>query len=136
MDEPERPAAISWFEIPVEDVDRAVAFYSAVLGCEFTVDDETGDTYPMFTAPDGDVFGALNLAGEYPVGGDETPVRYEPSEAGLLVYLTVRDVDEALEAVESAGGAVRVGKQVAPDGATYAIINDPAGNRVGLMADG
>lgn len=73
MDEPERPSAISWFEIPVEDVDRAVAFYSAVLGCEFTVDDETGDTYPMFTGP---------------------------------------------------------------NGATYAIIDDPAGNRVGLMADG
>lgn len=131
------PAPITWFEIPVEDVDRAVEFYATVLDCEFTVDPETGDTYQLFTDPDGDVYGALNLAGEYPVGPEETPVSYSPGETGLLVYLTVaRDLDDALEAVEPAGGEVRVGKHRSPDGATYAIISDSEGNRIGLMADG
>lgn len=127
---------VDWFEIPVEDVDRAMEFYATVLGCEFELDDDAGASYPMFATGDGELTGALTPVGEYPVGEAGTPVAYTTGEAGPLVYLAVDDVSEALGAVEPAGGEVRVGPQETADGSTYGILTDPEGNRVGLMSRG
>lgn len=127
---------VNWFEIPVEDVDRAVEFYATVLGCEFTVEEDAGTSYPMFATGDGGVAGALTPAGEYPVGEEGTPVAYATGEAGPLVYLAVEDVPAALSAVEPAGGEVRVGPQETTDGSTYGILVDTEGNRIGLMSRG
>jgi hypothetical protein len=129
---------VNWFEIPVEDVDRATAFYGTVLDCEFEtgVDGDASESYPMFATGDGDVAGALTPVGEYPVGEAGTPVTYTTGEAGPLVYLAVDDVPGALGAVEPAGGEVRVGPQGTADGSTYGILTDPEGNRVGLMSRG
>jgi hypothetical protein len=127
---------VDWFEIPVEDVDRAMEFYETVLGCEFTIDEDAGESYPMFTTDDGDVTGALTPAGEYPVGEEGARVAYTIGDSGPLVYLAVEDLPSALAAVEPAGGEVRAGPQETADGATYGILMDPAGNRIGLISRG
>ncbi|MFC7768499.1 VOC family protein [Salinirubellus sp. GCM10025899] len=127
---------MDWFEIPVEDVDRAREFYATVLGCEFAVDEDAGGSYPMFTAEDGDVTGALTPVGEHPVGEEGTRVAYTTGDSGPLVYLAVEDLQSALAAVEPAGGEVRAGPQETADGASYGILTDPAGNRIGLMSRG
>jgi predicted enzyme related to lactoylglutathione lyase len=127
---------VTWFEIPVEDVDRAMEFYRTVLGCEFELDEDAGASYPMFTAGDGGVTGALTPVGEYPVGEAGTPVAYTTDDAGVLVYLAVEDLPGALAAVEPAGGEVRVGPQETTDGSVYGILTDPEGNRIGLMSRG
>ena len=54
--------AINWFEIPVTDMDRAVAFYEAMLGV--TMERMTvGTPVAVFPHDEGGVGGALSLDG-------------------------------------------------------------------------
>lgn len=128
--------AISWFEIPVTDYDRAVAFYSTVLDREIDEwEEETDGRYGMIRTDDGEVGGALAQMDEYTFD-DGTTVSYAPSDdSGVFVYLSVSDVDMALAAVEPAGGTVVVETQPLDEGGEYAIIEDTEGNRVGLMTE-
>jgi uncharacterized protein len=51
--------AISWFELPVTDLDRAVAFYTTILGTSLAEIAEADDRrFAMFPAEDG-VSGAI-----------------------------------------------------------------------------
>jgi hypothetical protein len=127
--------ALSWFELPVRDVERAVEFYETVLDRDLETTPEADVPYPTFAVADGGVGGALVPAGTHPAGdGDDAPtVTYEPGDDGTVVYLSVADVDDALDRVESAGGRVLVGRQRLADGPAYAVVADTEGNRVGLM---
>ena len=72
-------SAINWFEIPVTDMDRAVKFYSTILGAEMESIDGMG--MPMaFLPSDGGTGGSL-------VKGDG----HTPSQEGTLVYLNGGD---------------------------------------------
>lgn len=51
--------AISWFELPVTDLDRAKAFYAAILGASLSEIAEADDRrFAMFPVEDG-VGGAI-----------------------------------------------------------------------------
>jgi predicted enzyme related to lactoylglutathione lyase len=118
-------AAISWFEIPTADFDRARRFYGAILETDL---------------PESR-FGAARLAVfpyERPgVGGclDEGS-KSRPSADGTVVYLDVSGrLDRTLELVASAGGSVAAPKEALPPGMGFvAHIIDSEGNRVGLHA--
>jgi len=127
--------ALSWFELPVRDVERAVEFYETVLDRRLETTSDADVPYPTFVVDGEEVGGALVPAGTQPAGdGDDAPtVSYEPGADGPLVYLSVADVDSALERVESAGGRVLVGRRRVADGPRYAVVADTEGNRVGLM---
>ena len=86
--------AVNWFEIPVSDMDRAVAFYEAMLG--ITMERMTaGTSVAVFPHDEGGVGGALSLDGR------------EPSSSGSLVYLEVDGpLQDALDRVAGAGGEV------------------------------
>jgi predicted enzyme related to lactoylglutathione lyase len=49
---------IVWCDIPVLDLDRAVKFYSAVLGRQVTKQEFPGTTVEVLPHNDGDVAGA------------------------------------------------------------------------------
>ena len=86
--------AINWFEIPVTDMDRAVAFYEAVLGVPLERMD-VGTPVAVFPHDDEGVGGALSLDGR------------KPSAEGSLVYLEVDGkLQDALDRVPGAGGEV------------------------------
>jgi predicted enzyme related to lactoylglutathione lyase len=116
--------AVSWFELPVTDLDRAVAFYTTILGTRLAEITEAGDRrFAMFPAEDG-VSGAL-------VHGEG----YVPSTDGALVFLNAGDVlQPVVNRVEAAGGRVLLPRMDMGDWGVAAFIVDTEGNRVALHA--
>jgi predicted enzyme related to lactoylglutathione lyase len=114
---------VVWFDIPVRDIDRALRFYSAVLGTQLKKD-QAGPGAAIAELPhaQGSIGGCL-----------VQNMDARPSESGPLLYLnTLGRLDEALNAVEKHGGRVLSGTQsIAPFG-FRAIVLDCEGNRIAL----
>lgn len=114
--------AISWFEIPVTDLDRAATFYGTVLDSTFERMD-LGGASAVFPADEDGVGGALILQDDN-----------APSATGPLVYIEAHSgIDAALARVEGAGGEVLLPKTDAGGYGFYAYIKDTEGNRVALF---
>jgi predicted enzyme related to lactoylglutathione lyase len=120
--------AISWFEIPVLDLDRAQHFYETLLG------------HPLRREAMGPSQGAVfayDHAGQG-VGGALMcgPTAPAPASGGTLVYLDASpSLDAALARAVAHGGSVALPRQALPPGmGCFAHITDPDGNRVGLHA--
>jgi len=114
---------VVWFDIPVRDIDRAVRFYSAVLGT----------TLKKEQAGPGAAVAALPHS-EGSIGGSLVQnMDAKPSENGPLLYLNTNGrLDEALMAVEKHGGKVLAEKHsIAPFG-FRAVVLDSEGNRIAL----
>jgi len=116
---------IVWVDIPVRDLDRAIRFYSAVLGCEVTKEGGPGFVFGLLPHVGNEVGGCLVVAGE-----DDAP-----STTGPLVYLNAEDrLAQAVVAVRAQGGQVlKAVHQIGPHG-FRAIVRDTEGNRVALHA--
>ncbi|WP_306120941.1 MULTISPECIES: VOC family protein [unclassified Roseitalea] len=114
---------VSYIEIPVHDLDRATAFYSAVFG--FELERATIDGYEMALFPHAD--GRPGASGAL-VMGDV----YEPSEAGAIVYFSVADIDRALALATENGAQVLYPKKDIGDQGFVAEIEDSEGNRIAL----
>lgn len=119
-------AAIDWFEIPVRDLDRAQAFYEALLATPLRREQMGANTLMLFGPADASVGGCL-IAG---------PGVAAPSETGTLVYLNAEpSLDAALGRLVEAGGRVVMAKTQLPgDMGCFAHVADSEGNRVGLHA--
>lgn len=121
-------AAINWFEIPVEDFDRAKKFYSAALGYEMPEDAQGKTKVAFFSperkSPDVAMNGCLILyAGE------------KPSAVGTTVYLNVEGQMEAvLGRLKGLGAEILMEKSAIgqPEDGFIAMFKDSEGNRVGL----
>jgi predicted enzyme related to lactoylglutathione lyase len=114
--------AINWFEIPVRDLDRAVAFYEAVLGQKLRREVFGGKPMAIFPYGEGGVGGALM----------HEPKR-APSTDGALVYLHVGDrLEQALASAKRAHGEVVLPKTHIGDPGHIGIVRDTEGNLVGL----
>jgi uncharacterized protein len=113
---------VVWVDIPVVDLARACAFYSAVLGAEIGKMD-----YP------GGSIGLLPGAGEEASGCLYESEDTKPSDQGPLVYLNCTGrLAEAEAAVAPAGGKVLMpSHQIGPHG-FRAVILDSEGNRIAL----
>lgn len=120
--------AISWFEIPTLQLDRAQVFYESVLGRPMrreTMGPSQGAVFAYDRAADG-VGGALMM-------GPSAPTL---ATGGTLVYLDASPaLDAALARVVAAGGQIVLPRQALPPGmGFFAHITDLDGNRVGLHA--
>lgn len=118
--------AISWFEIPVRDLDRAQRFYEAVLERKLARETMGAEQLAIFPAAEGRIQGCITL-GVQPVA---------PSATGTRVYLDASpSIDAALSRVADAGGKVVTRKTALPSGMGYwAHLSDTEGNVVGLHA--
>ena len=121
--------AITWFEIPTTQLDRAQAFYEAVLGRPMqreTMGMSEGAVFAYDPAADG-TGGAL-------MSGPTAPA--VSAHGGTLVYLDASpSLDAVLDRVVAHGGQVAVPRQALPPGmGFFAHIQDLDGNRVGLHA--
>ena len=118
--------ALSWFEIPVANLDRATAFYEQALGQGLRREIFGGTPLAVFPFEAGPA--------EHNVGGALmfTPDR-KPSDQGSIVYLDVTGkLDEVLARVPSAGGHVLMPRTHIGAPGYIAQIRDPEGNIVGL----
>ena len=118
--------AISWFEIPVKNFERAKSFYTTVLDTSIKDSPMPGTKYGMFAYDDDN-----NGVG----GGIIEMEGYTPSKEGVVVYLNGgNDLSVPLSRVESAGGSVVMPKTDIGENGFMAQIIDTEGNRVALQS--
>src|SRR5262245_9796231 len=117
--------AINWFELAVEDLDRARRFYETVLGTQLRP--ESGDAR-MMLFPSG---------GADAVGGALVKdARRKPGAVGTLVYLNANGkLDECAGRIEKAGGKVVLPKTDIGEPGHIVLLLDTEGNQVGLHAE-
>ena len=115
--------ALNWFEIFVNDLDKAMVFYEAILKATLTKGGSADCTMAMFPCNQ-----------ELGVGGSLTQSEHsKPGPGGTLVYLNVEgDLDGVLERIPAAGGKVIQGRMAIPPHGFIGIFSDPDGNVVGL----
>ena len=118
---PSHANPVNWFEIPVNDMAKAKAFYQSVLGVDI-VEKEMGPKlmgwFPM-------EMGAAGAAGTL-IKDDG----YTPSHDGSLVYIHVDKIDPTLEAINGAGGKTLVPRMSIGEHGFIAHFEDTEGNRV------
>ena len=112
-------------EIPVRDLERAMAFYAAIFGIDFgeiqVIHGNRMAFFPFEEGKDG-ASGAL-CAGEI----------YVPTRDGAVVYLSVADIDAALATARSLGSEILFPKTALDTGIYVAEISDSDGNRIVLQ---
>ena len=114
---------LCWTDIPVRNLDRAIAFYSAVLGAEVLRQSAGPDLeFGLLPGYDRGVSGCLC------VGPDQVP-----SLHGVLIYLNVKGrLDAAIDAAVKGQGKVLKPKHQIGSHGFRAIIEDSEGNRIAL----
>ncbi|MEM8963957.1 MAG: VOC family protein [Acidobacteriota bacterium] len=115
------PGSISWFDLTVPKADEVRDFYAEVVGWQARgVDMKDGEaSYEdyMMVAPNG--AGAAGIC--WARGGNaDLPPQW-------LVYITVEDLDTALESCRARGGDIITGPKDLGAHGRYAVIRDPAG---------
>jgi predicted enzyme related to lactoylglutathione lyase len=118
--------AISWFEIPSTDIDRAQKFYEEIFDIKMIPMDMPQLQMRMFPTES-----PMNIGGAICKSGDF----YKPSaDSGPLVYLNANpDVQNILDKIEAAGGTIVIPKtEITPEYGHMAVFMDPEGNRVAL----
>ena len=124
---------VTWFEIPVQDSQRARAFYETILDVPMHTEHiaETNEELTFFPsdpnviqATSGRVTGVLTKS-----------AKAKPSAEGTLIYINASPaIQTVLDKVERAGGKVLVPTLRIKAG-LIAIILDTEGNRIGLHAE-
>ena len=119
--------AISWFEIPTTDINRAQHFYETIFGISLMPMDFPNIKMRMFPLDDmkTQVGGALVDSGGF----------HKPSATdGPLIYLNGNpDVQNILDKVVAAGGSIIVPKtEINPEYGFMAVMMDTEGNRIAL----
>ena len=119
--------AISWFEIPAINLERAQKFYETIFDISLIPMDLPNIKMRMFPIDD-------MITG---VGGaivDSSGFHKPSATDGPLIYLNANpDVQAVLDKVKGAGGIVLVPKtEISPDYGYMAVLIDSEGNRIAL----
>jgi predicted enzyme related to lactoylglutathione lyase len=119
--------AVSWFEIPSTDLDRAQKFYETIFNVKLIPMDMPNLKMRLFPIEDPmtGIGGAICYAEGF----------YKPSATdGPMVYLNANpDVQNILDRIEKAGGKIMVPKtEISPEYGHMAVFIDSEGNRMAL----
>jgi len=115
---------VCWFDIPTLDFDRAVRFYSEIMGEPIVVSEFMGQTLGVFKTDDRES-----------VTGDIVPPgpNHKPSPNGTRIYLSCEGkLDQVVGRVEKAGGKVLQPRFAIGEAGWIAVISDTEGNTIGL----
>jgi predicted enzyme related to lactoylglutathione lyase len=113
---------LCWTDIPVMNLNRAIKFYSAVLGKEVRKLSDGGAEYGLLPHEE------TNASGCLCVRSDSGGVDNRP-----LIYLLVEGrLDEAVEAARTNGGKILRARQQIGEHGFRAVIIDSEGNRIAL----
>ena len=119
--------AISWFEIPATDIDRAQKFYETIFQITMQPMDFGAVKMRLFPLDD-------PMQG---VGGsiiDTGGFHKSSATDGPLIYLNGNpDLQIILDRVEAAGGKIMVPKKdISPEYGSMGVFQDTEGNRIAL----
>ncbi len=117
---------VNWFEIPANDFERAVNFYSKLLGEELKIYDCNGEKMGCFSGND-HLSGAISSA-----------PGFKPSPDGVLIsFYYENDLNLFLEQAELLGGKTIKPKTKieAGNNGYFALFSDTEGNRLGVYSE-
>ncbi|MHC2992030.1 glyoxalase [Pontibacter sp. HJ8] len=123
----EKNNVVGWFEIPVNEMPRAIRFYNAVFGYEMESQQFGEEEMAWFPWSDTGMGASGSLV--------KHETLYKPSADGTIVYFSSPsgDLSQELAKVETAGGKVLQPKTLITEEIGYmALILDTEGNRVAL----
>ena len=115
---------VPYFEIPVDDMDRAVAFYEGLLGTKLTR--QKVDGYDMAIFPFDE--GAPGATGALAKGDV-----YRPSKNGAILYFRVKDIRQIVAKAQAMGRPILYPVKDIGDAGFVAEIEDSEGNRLALL---
>ncbi|MBA4047922.1 MAG: hypothetical protein C0476_05190 [Sphingomonas sp.] len=116
---------IAYVEIPVTNMDRAMAFYTELFGFDFVRETIDGYDVALFPA----VEGGAGASGAL-VKGDV----YVPGKTGPIVYFRIADIDAVLKLARARGAKILYEKKNVGAFGFVAEIEDSEGNRIALSA--
>ena len=117
--------AVGWFDIYVDDLDRAVSFYESVLGRTLeSMGDPTGETQMMSFPGDMSAYGAAGALTKSP--------HSKPGVGGTIIYFSVEDCAEHEARVADAGGQVVRPKFSIGEFGFVTLCMDSEGNMFGM----
>jgi predicted enzyme related to lactoylglutathione lyase len=117
--------AVGWFDIYVDDLDRAVAFYETVLATKLeAMGDPTGESQMMSFPADMGAYGAGGALTKSPHAG--------PGVGGTIVYFSVQDCAIEQARVAKAGGQVIRPKFPIGEFGWICLCQDTEGNMFGF----
>jgi len=114
---------VGWFEIYVQDMKRAKAFYEGVLGVKLQQMPSPGFEYWMFP---------MEQEGK---GSSGALCKYEGFPSGknsVLVYFTCEDCAVEEARVKKLGGRVEKSKESIGEYGFISLVHDTEGNMIGL----
>lgn len=119
--------AVGWFDIYVNELDRAVAFYEVVLGRKLEpITDPTGETNMMIFPADMSSYGAAGALAKSEHGA--------PGIGGTIVYFSAEDCAVEEARVADAGGKVVRPKFSIGKFGWVTLCQDTEGNMFGLSS--
>lgn len=119
--------AISWFEIPATDLERAQKFYETIFAIDMIPMDMPDMRMRMFPIDD-------MMTG---IGGalvESNGFHKSSATDGPLIYLNANpDLQLVLDKIEIAGGKITMPKtEISPEHGFMAVFEDTEGNRMAL----
>lgn len=119
--------AVGWFDIFVDDLDRAVAFYETVLDTKLVaIGDPTGETQMMSFPADMSVYGAGGALSKSPYS--------KPGVGGTIIYFMTADIFAQEARVADAGGIVIRPKFSIGEFGFVSLCQDTEGNMFGMSS--
>ncbi len=117
---------VGYFEIPVQDLEKAIVFYNSVFGFEFQKDTIDGNEMAFFPQVE---------KGEGISGSLSKGKTYIPSKTGTLIYFDSENIDETLIKVIKHGGKILYQKKSIGELGFVAEFEDCEGNKIALHQD-
>jgi predicted enzyme related to lactoylglutathione lyase len=117
--------AVGWFDIHVDDLERATSFYQEVLACVLEpMGDPTGETQMMSFPADMAQYGAGGALSK----SDQA----RPGVGGTTIYFSVEDCAENEARVVAAGGQIVRPKFSIGEFGFVSLCQDTEGNLFGM----
>ncbi|MFJ3103487.1 VOC family protein [Streptomyces sp. NPDC086835] len=118
------PGSPCWLDLGAPDVPAAAAFYGAVLGWDYESMGEGEDMEGGMFRKDGKIVAGLGKLTE------------KGARPAWMIYYCVADADATTQAVESAGGTVRVAPRDLDEWGRMAQYSDPLGGQFAVWQPG
>ncbi len=117
---------ISWFEIPTNDLERAIKFYETIFDIKLKIWENNESVMAVFPNAEGKISGAL-----------VSEKVMKTSQNGVIVYLNANpDLQAVVDKLEQAGGELLTPKLLIDESIGYmAYFRDSEGNTIGLFSD-
>ncbi|MHA1577877.1 MAG: VOC family protein [Candidatus Thorarchaeota archaeon] len=113
---------VIYFELPVDDFDRATKFYGEIFSWDITVHDRPEGPYYAVNTGDGELQGINGAL-----------FKRDEGWSSLVNVIGVNDIDVVIEKIKERGGEIVFPKTIITGVGYLAYFKDTEGNTFGMM---